>query len=76
MGWSFVSCLRLLKDKSSPVYPYAAAAAASVLAMFVAGLFEFNFGDSEVATLFLALIALPFAGRPLLVKSPPDRDGR
>lgn len=76
MGWAFLSCLRLLKDKKSPAYPYAAAAAASVLAMFVAGLFEFNFGDSEVVTLFLALLTLPFAGRSFLADAGSDRVGR
>lgn len=65
MGWAFVSALRRCRDKTAPVFPYAAAAAASVLAVFCAGLFEYTFGDSEVLTLFLALLALPFAaGRP------------
>jgi len=76
MGWSFLSCLRLLKDKKASIYPYAAAAAASILAMFVAGLFEFNFGDSEVVTLFLALLTLPFAGRPFPANAGSDRVGR
>ncbi|MBN2206832.1 MAG: O-antigen ligase family protein, partial [Candidatus Aminicenantes bacterium] len=65
MGGAFVSALRLCRDRSAAVFPYAAAAAASVLAIFCAGLFEYTFGDSEVLTLFLALLALPFAsGRP------------
>jgi len=76
MGWSFLSCLRFLKDKSDPVYPCAAAAAASVLAMFAAGLFEFNFGDSEVVTLFLALLMLPFAGRSFPANAGSDQVGR
>ena len=39
----------------------AAAALASVAAMLAAGLFEYNFGDSEFLMLFLVLITLPFA---------------
>ncbi len=44
----------------------AAAALAAVAAMLAAGLFEYNFGDSEFLMLFLVLITLPFAA---------DRDG-
>lgn len=62
MGWAFISSLRRCRDKKSPLFPYAAAAAASVLAVFFAGLFEYNFGDSEIQTLFLVLLSLPFAG--------------
>jgi len=40
-----------------------AIALASVAAMLTAGLFEYNFGDSEFLMLFLTLIALPFAER-------------
>jgi hypothetical protein len=39
----------------------AAAALASIAAMLAAGLFEYNFGDSEFLMLFLVLITLPFA---------------
>jgi O-antigen ligase len=39
----------------------AAAALASVAAMLAAGLFEYNFGDSEFLMLLLVLITLPFA---------------
>ena len=34
---------------------------ASVAAMLTAGLFEYNFGDSEFLMLFLVLITLPYA---------------
>jgi O-antigen ligase len=37
------------------------AALACVVAMLAAGLFEYNFGDSEFLMLFLLLIALPYA---------------
>ena len=39
----------------------AATTLASIAAMLVAGLFEYNFGDSEFLMLFLVLITLPFA---------------
>lgn len=37
-----------------------------VLSLFVAGMFEYNFGDSEIKMLFLALITLPYAWRKRL----------
>ena len=39
----------------------AAAALAAVVSMLAAGLFEYNFGDSEFLMLFLSVITLPFA---------------
>jgi O-antigen ligase len=39
----------------------AAAGLASVAAMLTAGLFEYNFGDSEFLMLFLGLVTLPYA---------------
>ena len=39
----------------------AAAALAAVFAMLAAGLFEYNFGDSEFLMLLLVLVTLPFA---------------
>lgn len=43
-----------------------AAALGGVVSMLTAGMFEYNFGDSEFLMLFLVLITLPFAA---------DRDG-
>jgi O-antigen ligase len=40
---------------------FAALALASVGAMLAAGMFEYNFGDSEFLMLFLILVTLPFA---------------
>ncbi len=56
--------LRGLYVKLRTVGPRTAAAAAlaSVVGMLAAGLFEYNFGDSEFLMLFLLLITLPFAG--------------
>ena len=39
----------------------AAAGIAACAAMLSAGLFEYNFGDSEFLMLFLILVTLPFA---------------
>src|SRR4030095_16067587 len=39
----------------------AAAGLAASAAMLTAGLFEYNFGDSEFLMLFLLLVTLPFA---------------
>jgi O-antigen ligase len=39
----------------------AATALAAVVAMLCAGMFEYNFGDSEFLMLFLILVTLPFA---------------
>jgi hypothetical protein len=52
--------LKLLKNKDPSLRPYTAAALAALLGMVAAGLFEYNFGDSEVVTLFLYLLTLPF----------------
>jgi O-antigen ligase len=40
----------------------AASGLAAVTAMLAAGMFEYNFGDSEFLMMFLVLITLPFAG--------------
>jgi O-antigen ligase len=40
---------------------FAAAGLAAIAAMLAAGMFEYNFGDSEFLMLFLILITLPFA---------------
>jgi len=49
--------------RGGPAKPVAAAGLAAIVAMLVAGLFEYNFGDSEFLMLFLGLITLPFAAR-------------
>jgi len=59
--WVFLALVKQLKNKDPSQRPYSAAALAALLGMVVAGLFEYNFGDSEVLTLFLYLITLPFA---------------
>lgn len=44
--------------------PLAAAGLGALVLLVVAGFFEYNFGDSEVAQLFLLMLALPFAPAP------------
>jgi O-antigen ligase len=51
-----VSLMRRGGDRS-----LAAAGIGAVVAMLAAGLFEYNFGDSEFLMLFLVLVSLPFA---------------
>jgi O-antigen ligase len=58
VGVAVVALVRLFRTRE-PVL--AAAALASIGAMLAAGLFEYNFGDSEFLMLFLVLITLPFA---------------
>jgi O-antigen ligase len=56
-----VDAFRRLRTRTGDERVLAAAALAAILAMLVAGLFEYNFGDSEFLMLFLGLITLPFA---------------
>jgi O-antigen ligase len=53
--------LKRLFDKAKARRWLPAAGLAVVVAMVMAGLFEYNFGDSEFLMLFLFLITLPFA---------------
>src|SRR5258705_9871736 len=55
----FGAQVRLFRSQTDKVP--AAAALAAVAAMLAAGLFEYNFGDSEFLMLFLVLVTLPFA---------------
>jgi len=52
--------LKPLVDRSRQ-RPLASVAVAVTVAMLLAGLFEYNFGDSEFLMLFLILVTLPFA---------------
>ena len=58
VGAASVALFRLFRKGERVL---AAAALASMAAMLAAGLFEYNFGDSEFLMLFLVLITLPFA---------------
>ena len=49
------------KTRTSPLRSLPTAALAAVVAMLAAGMFEYNFGDSEFLMLFLLLVTLPYA---------------
>ncbi len=61
--WFIVVLIRDLarKTRSSPMRSLPTAALAGVVAMLAAGMFEYNFGDSEFLMLFLLLVTLPYA---------------
>ena len=54
-----VGLFRLFRQQQDKVL--AASGLAAIVAMLAAGLFEYNFGDSEFLMLFLVLVTLPFA---------------
>jgi O-antigen ligase len=58
---AFVSLAGQLRR--GPARSIAGAGVGAIVAMLAAGLFEYNFGDSEFLMLFLGLITLPFAAR-------------
>ncbi len=67
VGWMGFSLLKLLRRRKDPLaLSLTAGALACLLAFFSAGMFEYNFGDSEIVTLFLFLTTLPFL--PFLAK--------
>ena len=59
IGALMLSTFRLFRHSADRILP--AATLASVAAMFAAGFFEYNFGDSEFLMMFLVLATLPFA---------------
>ena len=61
--WFVVAALRDLRDRlrQPAARPLAAAGLAAMASMLAAGLFEYNFGDSEFLMLLLVLLALPAA---------------
>lgn len=61
IGWVFLALLRLLRTKDPRLRPVTVGALAALVGLFVAGFFEYNFGDSEITVLFLYMITIPFA---------------
>jgi O-antigen ligase len=60
--WFIVSLVRdFLKRRTSEYRSLSNGGLAVIAAMLAAGLFEYNFGDSEFLMLFLVLITLPYA---------------
>jgi O-antigen ligase len=79
--WFIVTMLRdfTRKFRSSALRSLPTAALAGVVAMLAAGMFEYNFGDSEFLMLFLLLVTLPYAAdrtpaavTPVAVRHPPQ----
>jgi O-antigen ligase len=71
MVLAFTSLLNLLKNKDPTLRPFAVAGLGVLVALFIAGLFEYNFADSEVTALFLYLITIPFSLARIQKKSIP-----
>jgi O-antigen ligase len=63
--WFFVAAVidALARVRRGEAPAVSAAAFAALVAMLVAGMFEYNFGDSEFLMLLLGLISLPFASQ-------------
>jgi O-antigen ligase len=60
--WFLVALMRdLWQQFKTGQRELAATAMATVVALLTAGLFEYNFGDSEVLMLFLTIVTLPAA---------------
>lgn len=71
--WFIVVLVRDLarKTRSSAMRSLPTAALAGVGAMLAAGMFEYNFGDSEFLMLFLLLVTLPYAADRLPASTAP-----
>ena len=71
--WFIVVLIRDLsrKSRSSSLRSLPTAALAAVVAMLAAGMFEYNFGDSEFLMLFLLLVTLPYAADRAPVSTAP-----
>jgi len=64
--WALAQLLKLVKNNADPKSlpdPLAAGALAALAAFVVAGLFEYNFGDSEVVTLLLLILTVSLIPR-------------
>jgi O-antigen ligase len=59
--WAAAALVGEIRRKNPMTLAAAAAGLAALLASFAAGLFEYNFGDSEVNSLLLYLITMPLA---------------
>ena len=73
--WFIVVLVRDLwrKTRTSALRSLPTAALAAVVAMLAAGMFEYNFGDSEFLMIFLLLVTLPYAADHAPARSPAVR---
>ncbi len=65
---AFSDLVKLLKVKHSSSYALAAGALAALTGFFAAGFFEYNFGDSEITTLLLYVLTIPFVAERLSLR--------
>jgi O-antigen ligase len=56
------------REAADPARAVAAGSIAALAAFFVAGFFEYNFGDSEITTLLLIVLALPFSASKIFAE--------
>jgi hypothetical protein len=74
-AWDAISLYRRAKTSSLPlpekneILMTSAGALGAWVALLVAGMFEYNFGDSEVLTLLLFLMSAPYAFMGMEVKA-------
>jgi len=66
---TFLSLFRLLKNKDPTLHAFTVGALGALIGLFIAGLFEYNFADSEITALFLYMITIPFALNRIQEKS-------
>jgi putative inorganic carbon (HCO3(-)) transporter len=66
--WFIVTLVRDFLKRPSPFPSLSNAGLAVIGAMLAAGLFEYNFGDSEFLMLFLVLVTLPYAASRALAR--------
>lgn len=71
MVLAFIDSLKLLKNKDPALRALTVAALAAILGLNAAGLFEYNFADSEITALFLYMITIPFSLNRILKKAEP-----
>jgi O-antigen ligase len=66
--WTLVSLIKVTKNKDPSLRSLAVGALAGFLALLAAGLFEYNFGDSEILVLILFIITIPFVQEKIIKK--------
>jgi len=75
---AFLGALKLFRRNPPWLKALAGAGLAVIAGLFVAGFFEYNFGDSEITILFLLLLAIPHglsAGLPGAERRPEEETG-
>jgi O-antigen ligase len=72
--WFIVSLTRdvIRKRRTTAFQSIPTAALACIAAMLAAGMFEYNFGDSEFLMLFLVLVTLPYAAERVRTSHAPS----